>query len=48
MLKDRYKTNKFIDKRLGEGDTSMTLEDKMMARFAAERAKTSSKVWFCP
>ncbi|XP_065556915.1 nucleolar protein 14-like [Artemia franciscana] len=43
MLKDRYKTNKFIDKRLGEGDTSMTLEDKMMARFAAERAKTSSK-----
>uniref|UniRef100_A0A8W8IK48 Nucleolar protein 14 n=1 Tax=Magallana gigas TaxID=29159 RepID=A0A8W8IK48_MAGGI len=35
----RFKSNKFIDKRFGENDTSLSVEEKMMKRFAMERAK---------
>ncbi|XP_022335567.2 nucleolar protein 14-like [Crassostrea virginica] len=35
----RFKSNKFIDKRFGENDTSLSIEEKMMKRFAMERAK---------
>ncbi|XP_061183430.1 nucleolar protein 14-like [Saccostrea echinata] len=35
----RFKNNKFIDKRFGENDTSLSLEEKMMKRFAMERAR---------
>lgn len=34
----RFKSNKFIDKRFGENDTSLSVEEKMMKRFAMERA----------
>ncbi|XP_066277879.1 nucleolar protein 14-like isoform X1 [Branchiostoma lanceolatum] len=33
----RGKRNQFVDRRLGENDPEMTLEDKMLQRFAMER-----------
>lgn len=39
----RNKANEFVDRRLGEGDADMSLEDKMMARFAAERKSHHDK-----
>ena len=36
--KQQFKSNKFVDKRIGENDVSLSLEDKMMKRFALERA----------
>ena len=33
----RTKSNQFVDKRLGESDPNMSVEDKMMQRFALER-----------
>ncbi|KAI8492824.1 nucleolar complex protein 14 [Branchiostoma belcheri] len=33
----RDKRNQFVDRRLGENDPEMTLEDKMLQRFAMER-----------
>ncbi|XP_064630063.1 nucleolar protein 14-like [Lineus longissimus] len=41
--KKRGKANKFIDKRFGEDDPNMTVEDKMLARFALEKQKTHEK-----
>ncbi|XP_071170324.1 nucleolar protein 14-like isoform X2 [Mytilus edulis] len=35
----RLKSNKFVDKRFGEHDATLSVEDKMMKRFALERAK---------
>ncbi|XP_056004719.1 nucleolar protein 14-like isoform X2 [Ostrea edulis] len=35
----RFKNNKFIDKRFGENDTSLSIEEKMMKRFAMERER---------
>jgi len=37
------KSNMFHDKRIGEKDTNMSAEDKMMARFTAERLKGAGK-----
>lgn len=37
------KTNAFIDKRIGEKNNQLSAEDKMIARFAAERAKMHNK-----
>ena len=45
--KIRHKSNVFVDKRIGEKDTELSAEDKMIARFTAERmAKNSSKSKF--
>lgn len=33
------KTNTFIDRRIGEENNQISTEDRMTARFAAERAK---------
>lgn len=33
------KTNTFIDRRIGEKNNQISTEDRMTARFAAERAK---------
>lgn len=40
-LKD--KTNKFLDRRIGERNSAMTVEDRMTARFTAERMRAQSK-----
>lgn len=37
------KTNKFVDRRIGEKNYSMSLEEKKMARFTAERMKKHNK-----
>ncbi|KAK3095262.1 hypothetical protein FSP39_012329 [Pinctada imbricata] len=37
--KQRHKSNKFVDKRIGEHDASLSLEEKMMKRFAKERVR---------
>ncbi|XP_038219622.1 nucleolar protein 14 homolog [Zerene cesonia] len=37
------KTNTFIDRRIGEKSNNLSAEDRMIARFAAERAKQHSK-----
>lgn len=37
------KTNTFIDRRIGEKNNQLSAEDRMIARFAAERAKQHSK-----
>ncbi|OWF55050.1 Nucleolar protein 14 [Mizuhopecten yessoensis] len=39
----RLKSNKFVDKRFGENDTNMNVEEKMMKRFALERSHDKSK-----
>ena len=33
----------FLDKRIGEKDSNLSAEDKMIARFTAERVKGSGK-----
>lgn len=38
-----HKTNTFVDRRIGEKDKQISAEDKVVARFAAERAKQHSK-----
>lgn len=40
-LKD--KTNKFMDRRIGERNSAMTAEDKMTARFTAERMRAQTR-----
>lgn len=40
-LKD--KSNKFMDRRIGERNSAMTAEDKMTARFTAERMRSQSR-----
>ncbi|XP_026754279.2 nucleolar protein 14 homolog [Galleria mellonella] len=37
------KTNTFIDRRIGEKNNHLSAEDRMVARFAAERARQHSK-----
>lgn len=37
---NQFKANKFLDKRLGENDPGLTLEDKMFKRFERQRQKT--------
>ncbi|CAG4973387.1 unnamed protein product [Colias eurytheme] len=37
------KTNTFIDRRIGEKSINLSAEDRMIARFAAERAKQHTK-----
>lgn len=41
--KNQFKSNSFVDKRIGENDQNMTLEDKMFKRFVAERKKSKDK-----
>lgn len=41
--KVRDKSNTFLDRRIGEKNSAMTQEDKVMARFAAERMKAHKK-----
>ena len=36
--KQRGKVNRFLDRRIGEGDSEMSAEDKMLKRFTLERA----------
>ena len=36
--KQRAKVNRFVDRRIGEGDSEMSAEDKMLKRFALERS----------
>ncbi|RNA32622.1 nucleolar 14 [Brachionus plicatilis] len=38
--KNQFKGNAFNDKRIGENDKNMSLEDKMFKRFVAERQKS--------
>ncbi|KAK3912794.1 Nucleolar protein 14 [Frankliniella fusca] len=40
-LKD--KSNKFVDRRIGERNSAMTVEDKMTARFTAERMRAQTR-----
>jgi hypothetical protein len=35
--KNQFKANKFNDKRIGENDQNLSLEDKMFKRFVVER-----------
>lgn len=42
-MKVMNKTNAFIDRRIGEKNSQLSAEDRMIARFAAERAKQHSK-----
>ncbi|XP_046571254.1 nucleolar protein 14-like [Haliotis rubra] len=35
----RFKANKLVDRRFGENDTSLSVEDKMLKRYAMEREK---------
>ncbi|XP_008486063.1 nucleolar protein 14-like, partial [Diaphorina citri] len=37
------KANKFFDRRIGEHNKNMTKEDKIMARFTAEKMKAHNK-----
>ncbi|KAK6185807.1 hypothetical protein SNE40_007956 [Patella caerulea] len=39
----RHKVNKLIDKRIGEKDQNLTLEEKMMQRYALERKNEEKK-----
>ncbi|XP_072177495.1 nucleolar protein 14-like [Diadema setosum] len=41
--KHRNKTNKFLDRRLGENDPEMSVEEKMMERFALEKQRSHEK-----
>lgn len=38
------KSNKFIDRRIGEKDRTMTAEDRLMARFITQQRKSHNKV----
>ncbi|XP_075228435.1 nucleolar protein 14 homolog l(3)07882 [Lycorma delicatula] len=41
--KVKDKVNKFLDRRIGENNAAMTQEDRVMARFTAERIKAHNK-----
>ena len=41
--KIKNKSNVFVDKRIGEKDAELSAEDKMIARFTAERMKKGGK-----
>ncbi len=40
--KNKFKSNKLIDRRLGEKDPNLTVEGKMEMRFLAEKIKSQS------
>ena len=42
-FKLKNKTNLFLDKRIGEKDSNLSSEDKMIARFTAERMRGTGK-----
>ncbi|KAJ2941618.1 hypothetical protein O0L34_g14675 [Tuta absoluta] len=42
-MKLMHKTNAFIDRRIGEKNAQLSAEDRMVARFAAERAKQHNR-----
>ncbi len=42
--KQKGKSNKFVDRRFGEDDPDISVEDKMLKRFALERSV--SKYYF--
>ncbi|OWR45363.1 hypothetical protein KGM_201690 [Danaus plexippus plexippus] len=42
-MKIMHKTNAFIDRRIGERNSQLSAEERMIARFAAERSKQHSK-----
>ena len=42
--KNRFKSNKMVDKRLGENNPKLTVEGKMEMRFLAEKIKSQNKV----
>ncbi|XP_063389336.1 nucleolar protein 14 homolog [Cydia fagiglandana] len=42
-MKLMHKTNTFIDKRIGEKNSELSAEDRMVARFAAERVKQHTR-----
>jgi len=42
-FKLKNKTNLFLDKRIGEKDATLSSEDKMVARFTAEKMRSSGK-----
>jgi len=42
-FKLKNKTNLFLDKRIGEKDSNLSSEDKMVARFTAEKMRSSGK-----
>ena len=44
--KNKNKSNFLRDKRLGENDASISLEEKMLKRFAKERLKSDKKTKF--
>lgn len=42
-LESRHRSSAFVDRRFGENDPTMSLEDKMLHRFAHERQKRAAK-----
>lgn len=42
--KNRFKSNKLVDKRLGENNPKLSVEGKMEMRFLAEKIKSQNKV----
>lgn len=44
--KNKFKSNKMIDKRLGEKNPNLSVEGKMEMRFLAEKIKGQNKVSF--
>ena len=42
--KNRFKSNKMIDRRLGEKDPTLSVESKMEMRFMAQKIKSQNKV----
>nr|XP_039258830.1 nucleolar protein 14-like [Styela clava] len=42
--KDRFKTNNLMDERFGEGRTDLSVEDKMLERFAMEKKRKHDKM----
>lgn len=41
----RFKSNKLVDRRIGEKDNALTDEDKMMKRYAKERLVCALLCW---
>ena len=42
-LESRHRSSAFVDRRFGENDPTMSLEDKMLHRFTHERQKRAAK-----
>lgn len=43
-FKVKDKANRFVDRRIGEKNAAMTSEDRIMARFTAEKMRAHNKV----